>query len=134
MGSIMTCPHLHVIYLDKVLSHVVETSQRFNFLLHKREDHNLHLEYPSECRRNWAVHRGWRQDPHNMLGNQGTKINVLWVQVRDSASIYEVEDTLRRCLLSVSFTHMHTYTQVYRRVNMHTHMHKMWRNLKKENI
>lgn len=125
MGSITTFPHLHVIYLDKVLSHVVETSQRFNFLLHKREDHNLHLEYPSECKRNWAAHRGWRQDPHNMLGNQGTKINVLWVQVRDSASIYEVEDILRRCLLSVSFTHMHTYTQVYRPVNMHTHMHKM---------
>lgn len=116
MGSIMTFPHLHVIYLDKVLSHVVETSQRFNFLLHKREDHILHLEYPSECRRNWAVHRGWRQDPHNMLGNQGTKINVLWVQVRDSASIYEVEDTLRNaCYQSPSHTctHIHKYTDVW---------------------
>lgn len=105
----MAFPHLRVIYPDKVLSHVVEMSQRVNFLLHKREDHNLHLEHPHECKENWAIHRGWRQDPHSMLANRATEINELWVQVRDSASIYEMEGNPRRYLLSVSSTHMHIH-------------------------
>lgn len=125
MGSTMTFPHLHVIYLDKVLSHVVEISQRVNFLLHKREYHYLHLEHPRECRGNWAVHREWRQDPHSMVANLATEINELWLQVRDSASVYDMEGNLRRYLLSVSSTYMHTYKQVYRLVNVHAHMHKI---------